>query len=355
MMNIYIRSASCISPQPTFGDNPSWAAMDHNSGKPLSSTPDQRAPSAPDRLACIEPDYKKLLDAKALRRMSRILRMGVATANDCLLQAGEKQPGAIITGTAYGCLEDTDTFLQSLIQRREQALQPAPFIQSTHNTVGAQIALMLQCTRYNNTFVHRGASFENALLDAILLLKEGEADTVLTGAIDEITDTSHAILQRFGLYRHVPAGEGAAFFLLAGQSSPNDLARLEGMATFYKPDDPKTVEIKLTSFLDQHAAKPDLLILGANGAAAKDGSTNDGQASGLAGDGYYRQLTAPGSVLAGKKLLPYKQLCGEYPTSTAFAFWMAARLLKQGEHRQILVYNHYLGIHHTAFLLSAAV
>lgn len=343
-MNIYIRSASCISPQLTFGDNPSWAAIKRITDRPT------------DRLACIEPDYKKLLDAKALRRMSRIIRMGVATANDCLLQAGEKEPGAIVTGTAYGCLEDTDGFLQSLIQRKEQALQPAPFIQSTHNTVGAQIALMLQCTRYNNTFVHRGASFENALLDAILLLKEGEAATVLTGAIDEITDTSHTILQRFGLYRHVPAGEGAAFFLLAGQSSPNDVARLEGIATFYKPEDTKTVEKKLASFLDQHAAEPDLVILGANGAAANDRSTNDGPASsGLANDRYYRQLAAPGAIFAGKKLLSYKQFCGEYPTSTAFAFWMAARLLKQGEYRQILVYNHYLGIHHTAFLLSAAV
>jgi 3-oxoacyl-[acyl-carrier-protein] synthase II len=332
-MNIYIRSAACISPQPTFGDQSSWTAA-----HPASPA---KALAKAGRLTCIEPDYKNLLDAKALRRMSRIIRMGVAAANDCLRQAGEKEPGAIVTGTAYGCLEDTDLFLQSLIQRKEQALQPAPFIQSTHNTVGAQIALMLQCTRYNNTFVHRGASFENALLDAILLLNEGEAETVLAGAVDEITDTSHAILQRFGLFRHVPAGEGAAFFLLAVQPSPTDQARLEGITTFYKPEDAKTVEKTLASFLDQHAAKPDLVVLGANG-----DETNDG---------LYRQLTAPGSVFAGKNLLPYKQLCGEYPTSTAFAFWMAARLLKQGGHRQILVYNHYLGIHHTAFLLSAAV
>jgi 3-oxoacyl-[acyl-carrier-protein] synthase II len=325
-MNIYIRSAACISPQPTFGEQPSWTSPAEASAKA-------------GRLACIEPDYKTLLDAKALRRMSRIIRMGVATANDCLRQAGEKEPGAIVTGTAYGCLEDTDCFLQSLIQRKEQALQPAPFIQSTHNTVGAQIALMLQCTRYNNTFVHRGASFENALLDAILLLSEGEAETVLAGAVDEITDTSHAILQRFGLYRHVPAGEGAAFFLLAGQPSPSDQARLDGITTFYKPEDTKTIEKALRSFLEQHAAEPDLVIVGANGDEANDRR--------------YRQLTTNASVFAGKKLLSYKQLCGEYPTSTAFAFWMAARLLKQGVHRQILVYNHYLGIHHTAFLLSA--
>jgi 3-oxoacyl-[acyl-carrier-protein] synthase II len=348
-MNIYIRSAACISPQPTFGDQPSWAATEPNSDNPSWATTepnsDQASSSTPDlqsdRLTCIEPDYKTLLDAKALRRMSRIIRMGVATANDCLQQAHQKEPHAIITGTAYGCLEDTGVFLQSLVERKEQTLQPAPFIQSTHNTVGAQIALMLQCTRYNNTFVHRGASFENALLDAILLLKEGEAETVLTGAVDEITDTSHAILQRFGLYRHARAGEGAAFFLLASQPSPTDQAKLDGMTTLYKPGDTKTVENALRSFLEQHDAQPDLVITGTNG-----DNTNDQ---------LYRQLAAPESIFAGKNLLSYKQLCGEYPTSTAFAFWMAARLLKEHKHRQILVYNHYLGIHHTAFLLSAVV
>ena len=352
-MNIYIRSAACISPQPTFGDQPSWAA-----NHPASPA---EALAKVDRLTWIEPDYKGLLDAKALRRMSRIIRMGVAAASDCLRQGGEKEPGAIVSGTAYGCLEDTDHFLQSLIQRKEEALQPAPFIQSTHNTVGAQIGLMLQCTRYNNTFVHRGASFENALLDAILLLSEGEAATVLAGAVDEITDTSHAILQRFGLYRHVPAGEGAAFFLLAAQPSPTDQARLDGITTFYKPEDTKTVEKGLRSFLEQHAAKPDLVILGANGDLGNgdlgngDPGNGDPTSSSAANDEGYRQLVAPGSVFAGKKLLSYKRLCGEYPTSTAFAFWLATRLLKQGGHRQILVYNHYLGIHHTAFLLSAAV
>lgn len=84
----------------------------------------------------------------------------------------------------------------------------------------------------------------------MMLLKEKEASTVLVGAIDEIIHTSHAILNRMGLYKQGPvsnlelyktnskgtiAGEGSAFFMLASEASATDYAKLEGLHTFYKP------------------------------------------------------------------------------------------------------------------------
>jgi 3-oxoacyl-[acyl-carrier-protein] synthase II len=305
--NIYIRSAACISPVTTIG----------SSGVPPVAKP------AGKRLAGIEPGYAALIEARALRRMSRIIRIGVATAGACLREAGLTLPDAIVTGTGYGCLEDTGLFLTSMIQRKEEALQPATFIQSTHNTVGAQIALVLQCTGYNNTFVHRGFSFENAVLDAILLLQEGEAANVLTGGIDELTDASFEILSRFGLYRHVPAGEGAAFFVLTSERGETDYAKLEGMATFYKPEDAGK---EIARFLNEQAVEPASIDL-------------------VIGD----------EILAGIPTMPYKTQCGEYPTATAYAFWLAAQLIRSGVHRRILVYNQYLDVHHAAFLLAAAV
>ncbi|MEJ0079480.1 MAG: beta-ketoacyl synthase chain length factor [Puia sp.] len=140
--------------------------------------------------------------------------MGVAASATCLRNAGVEMPAAILTATAYGCLEDSSTFLRKMIEFDEQTLSPTAFIQSTHNTVGAQIALLLKCHHYNNTIVHRAFSFENALTEATLLLEEG-VSPVLVGAMDEITDDSHAILSRFGLYINDSgniAGEGAAFF-----------------------------------------------------------------------------------------------------------------------------------------------
>jgi len=248
-MGIYIQATANISPQKTFGRVPFLT-------EPVEYTS--------TCLKSIEPDYTAFIDAKPLRRMSRIIKMGVAAAMECLQEGGEKNPGAIITGTAFGCLEDTGIFLTSITEQKEEMLQPTPFIQSTHNTVGAQIALILKCHEYNNTFVHRGFSFESALLDAFMLLQESEPTSVLAGSVDEITDISHAILTRFGLYKRVPAsnlslftseskgtiaGEGAAFFLLTSQPSANAYAQLEGVTTFYKPVDVIEIEQHILSFL----------------------------------------------------------------------------------------------------------
>jgi 3-oxoacyl-(acyl-carrier-protein) synthase len=322
-----------------------------------------------NRLACIEPDYRDFIDPRQIRRMSRIIRMGVAAAMECLHEAGVKVPDAIITGTAYGCLEDTNSFLSKMVEFNEELLTPTAFIQSTHNTIGAQIGLMLQCNNYNNAFVHRGFSFESALLDGMLLLRENDAANVLVGAIDEITNTSHTILNRLGLYKQGPvsnldiyktktkgtiAGEGAAFFLLANESSSNDYAKLDGLHTFYKPEGITEIEKQITSFLDKHAVNIndiDLIITGKNGDGGKDK--------------IYEQLGQ--TVFKTKDAINYKHLCGEYPTAAAFAMWMAAVIIKSGKvpaalnyigpsdkrFKRILIYNHYQGTHHSLSLLSA--
>src|SRR5206468_11480781 len=136
--------------------------------------------------------------------MSHVIKMGVSAAKECLINGKVEMPGAIITGTAFGCMEDTVTFLTRIIEQEEELLPPTAFIQSTHNTVAAQIALMLQCHAYNNTFVHKGVSFEHALFDGIMLLNENEADNVLVGGIEEMVDTSFKVLTRLGLYKRKP-------------------------------------------------------------------------------------------------------------------------------------------------------
>ena len=353
-MIMYIRATGNISPQKTFGH------------LPLVDTP---VVYTGNRLACIEPDYKEFIEPKQIRRMSRIIRMGVAAATECLQEGMVKVPDAIITGTAYGCLDDTGHFLTKMVEYEEELLTPTSFIQSTHNTIGAQIGLMLQCNNYNNTFVHRGFSFESALLDGIMLLKEKEAANVLVGAIDEITTISHTVLNRLGLYKQEPvsnldiyktiskgtiAGEGASFFLLANEPSATDYAQLEGMQTFYKPDGQKEIEKQIISFLGNHSVgfnDIDLIITGKNGDAGSDK--------------IYYQLAQ--TIFSNNSTINFKYLCGEYPTAGAFALWMAANILKsatlplaleysdsaENGIKRILIYNNYQGIHHSLFLLSA--
>jgi 3-oxoacyl-(acyl-carrier-protein) synthase len=350
-MKTYIRAASAVSPQQSFEPELFYKGPVAYAG---------------DRLTCIEPDYDKIIDARMIRRMSRIIRMGTAAAMQCLKELNQSGPDAITTGTAYGCMEDTGIFLKKMVENREELLTPTSFIQSTHNTVAGQIALMLKCHRYNNTFVHRGFSFESALLDAILLLKEKEMHYVLAGAADEITNTSHAILSRFGLYRSGIAsnlelykssgrgtlnGEGAAFFLLSN-TGPEEGLVLEGIRTFYNPASTGETSRYLQGFLSEHAVEPaqlDLMI---------DGRSGDPE-----GDLIYHAIQ--NEAFKGTPSVPYKYLCGEYPTSAAFALWLAFTLLhkeqipawmktdKRSEPiRRILIYTHYQQLYHTAILIK---
>ncbi len=347
---MFIQATAGISPQPSF-----------------SALLTEPAVYAGNRLNCIEPDYGQLIDPKMIRRMSRIIKMGVAAAMDCLKTSATEMPGAIITGTAYGCLADTEVFLSKMVENREELLTPTAFIQSTHNTVGAQIALLLKCHNYNNTFVHRGFSFESALLDAITLLQEQHALTVLVGGIDELTDTSFRLLSRFGLYKKdissnralydgaakgTIAGEGAAFFLLSAEPSGKDYAQLNGLYTFYKPGDIAEIEKNIQSFLSAHGIgvnDVDLVITGQNG------NVNE--------DVIYKQLAQ--TTFKGKACARFKHLCGEYPTAASFALWLAANIIKTGvvpsctsvssdnkRPGRILIYNHYQNTHHALYLLS---
>ncbi|WP_439556972.1 beta-ketoacyl synthase chain length factor, partial [Dyadobacter sp.] len=149
----YISAASTISHQPTLG----------NAG--FSGSINALATDS----SLITPDFKSFIDAALLRRMSKILRMSVACAKDCLAQSHIEQPDAIIVGTGLGCLQDTEKFLSTSLTV-EGLLPPTSFIQSTHNTMAGQISLSISNHGYNMTHTQNTLSFEHALLDAMMLL-----------------------------------------------------------------------------------------------------------------------------------------------------------------------------------------
>jgi len=275
-------------------------------------------------------------------------------------------PGAIITGTAFGCMEDTVTFLTRIVEMNEEMLPPTAFVQSTHNTVAAQIALNLKCHNYNNTFVHKAISFESALIDGMMLLNEQDANDVLIGGTDEMVDASFKVLTRMGLYKRHPVsnlelfndhskgtigGEGATFFLLSNESSSDALALLRGVKTLYKP---ANISDGINSFLNSNnltTSDIDMVITG------KNGDTKN--------DAVYNELN--NSLFRNSTIANYKHLCGEYSTSSSFALWLAANVIKSGtipqviierqaeksSPKNILIYNNYQGNYHALMLVSA--
>jgi 3-oxoacyl-(acyl-carrier-protein) synthase len=353
-MEAYIRGIGNISPQPTF-DNDTFLeeVRQYNHA----------------RLQVVEPDYKNYIKPIQLRRMSRLLKMGVTAAGISLQDAGVEKPDAIITGTGLGMMEETEKFLNGMIDNQERLLNPTAFIQSTHNTVGANIAVMLGCNNYNLTYVHGPVSFENALLDGLMWLAENPSDKVLLGGIEEITEDHFMVTDSMDFWKKgeidsleilhdgkpgAIAGEGAAFYVLSKDPDPGNYAKVTGLSTHFNPEKDDIIEDHISSFLAGKGLRPediDVLITGMNGDPVSD-SIYEGI------DGLFDQAA----------LCAYKHLSGEHYLASSFAFWLGAKIMKtqsvpaavmlngnvpSGKISNILIHNHYQNIHHSLVLITS--
>lgn len=352
-MEIFIRGIGLVSPQPTTRKDYFLEEVKEYSDNTLYA---------------IEPEMEMYLDPAASRRMSRILRLGVIASKICLVDSGVSMPDGIITGTGFGMVADTEKFLLGLLESNEKFLTPTPFIQSTHNTIGAYVSQILKCHNYNSTYAHRGTSFETALIDACMLIEEGNARNVMVGGYEENTENQIQILDRIGRWKKEKisnlnlfqsrspgtiAGEGIGFYMLSRHKGENSCVRLKNIQILYmnlnKEDLVQTVE----GFLHRnHLEKDsiDAVVLGVNGDPGNDK--------------LYQSLRTDffkGTIQTG-----YKHLFGESYSSAAFALWMATKMLetqripsviqlepaKTKSLDHVLIYNHWQNANHSLYLVS---
>jgi hypothetical protein len=345
---LYIHHTSCVSPQQTFP----------------APAPDILHESSENKLKVIEPSYGEI-PVKALRRMGKAVRISVGAALPLLKQAGELS--GIIIGTANGGMEDCIRFMNQIIQYDEDMLAPGNFVQSTPNGIAAQIGLSQGNRGYNITHVHRGHAFEQALTDAWMRLREFPQDRYLLGATDEISSYNYNVDFLDGWYKKETvsntrlyesdspasiAGEGAAMFLVSA-APEQAIAAVTALHTFHSRE-PAAVKAHIQRFVTTHLGEngPDLLISGENG---------DNRLT-----SYY--LEAETLLPPATGLLRFKHMCGEYPTASSYALWLACHLLQNGAlpaHavkrapaatplKQILIYNNYKGEQHSLMLVRAA-
>ncbi|MDR3716938.1 MAG: hypothetical protein P4L51_29360 [Puia sp.] len=318
---LHIHQTTCISPQRTF-PHPDLEELHE---------------SVNSRLSVIEPDYTGI-PQNALRRMARSTRIGVGAAFPLLRrpEAGSSYSSVtsppsidgIIIGTANAGMEESIQFMKQIIDHEEGMLAPGVFVQSTPNTIAAQISLLSRNRGYNTTHVHRGLAFENALLDAAMLVRENPRHNYLLGGVDEIGAFNYNIDYLDGWYKKEAlsskrlyednsagsiAGEGAALFLVNDRPE-NALARVRALATLHSKD-PAAVRDQLRHFIDtrlQAGEKIDLFLSGENG---------DNRLLPFF-------LSCEDILDRDIPIARFKHMCGEYPTASAFAVWLACHLLQ---------------------------
>jgi len=321
LMDLYIKGAAFIS------------AAGYSGEDELFTTPPAYDT---DALLCKEPDYTQYVTPMQLRRMSKAVRMGIAASKICLQNSGVEKPDALSVGTAMGCLYDTEQFLAKMVAQDEQMLTPTSFIQSTHNTVAGQIALLTGCYGHNLTYVHKGHSFEHAIINTQLYLNDHPTENMLAGGIDELTPNSKKLMQRAGVYSTANrtaddiitntqegslAGEGASFMLVSKQED-KALLHIKGLNIFKTDDEREAIE-KINTFLAEQGLAVDnidLVLLGVNGDKRNAA--------------FYNMLR--NDTFKNNDQATFKQLSGEYATASAFAISMLLHCAQQNNYDVLL-------------------
>lgn len=306
-----------------------------------------------------EPDYSDLIPRGMLRRMGKASRMGIKVGLPLIAERNDID--GILLGTADGGIEDSLKFVDQIIQYEEGTLTPTHFVQSTPNSVAGALALMTKNTCYNTTYIDKGLAFENCLLDAQLMFEEDQASNVLVGNVEQFSIQNYNIESQDGLYKDNPVhssqlfnsgtkgtvnGEGSAMFILSNEKSEEDIEIID-LRTWVGEDH---LEENLSEFLNETGCSfndIDTVLLGMNGDVEQDK--------------IYQNFS---THFEGSNLRTYKNLCGEYPTSTAFAMFLVVNLLSgkelpnslyrlrnENEPQTVLIYNHYRALSHSLILL----
>lgn len=121
------------------------------------------------------------LPTSAIRRVKRLSHMAMALLANMQKQPGCPSPHSIYFGTGWGCLSETNAFLENLFTSDEKFCSPTDFIGSVHNAPAGQIAIMAQATKANMTLSGGEYSFEQALF-AAQVMTTGNKPVMVFGA-----------------------------------------------------------------------------------------------------------------------------------------------------------------------------
>jgi len=163
-------------------------------------------------------DLRQFVRPMETRRMGKLMKSTMLTSLQALKQTGIDQPDAIITATAWGCLDGSEQLLQQLTEG-EESLSPTLFMQSTHNTLGSTVAIHLHDHGFNTTFTQGDRSLYWARYQARLLLRLGRCRSVLVGSYDESTPLFASLMQQLGIKTEPDVHSVAEVLTLAHQPS----------------------------------------------------------------------------------------------------------------------------------------
>jgi 3-oxoacyl-[acyl-carrier-protein] synthase II len=147
---------------------------------------------------------KDFLAASKVRRLDRVSQMAAAAARlayeDARLPDSpqERQGVGVILGSGLSGLVSTESFFRSLLDSGPSGANPMLFPSTVPNAPASQIAIEMGFKGPNVTLSHKEVSGENAIAYACDLIRNGKADILLAGAVDELCQLLHFSYWRLG-------------------------------------------------------------------------------------------------------------------------------------------------------------
>jgi 3-oxoacyl-(acyl-carrier-protein) synthase len=255
------------------------------------------------------------LPPRLIRRLKRLSQIGLALTAGAGKNAEAAMPQAVFFGTAWGCLSETQDFLNSLFETGEKFSSPTDFIGSVHNAPAGQIALLTRATGPNITVSGGDYAFEQALFAAQLLITD-EAPVLVLGA-----DEGHETLSSLFDPSVAPGGPvsdgGGALLLKRSPDSSGPLIELKYFKTGFERElgnqpEPETLIHQLGG-PEAVRGRYGLILAGIPAARRALGDTQ-----------LDRFLNLTGYT---GKVVDYRRLTGEFATAASVATVFAAGLV----------------------------
>jgi len=284
---VFIKDGSLISAQPSLDDG--WLNEPKILQEPFTRS--------------IDPNFNELLNPRQSRRWGLLMKRTMFAAQTVMQRQNVQNPDAIITGTGLGCLENSERFLNQILQEGESSLKPTDFMQSTHNTLSSLIAIQTQSHGYNSTFSQRCQSFEAALSDAFMQIRLAELRNALVCGTDEMTPSVFQKLVDAKLISNanVSYSETTCAMLLSNDSA-NAMCEVEDVGM--------VGDVNELASLNLH---PDAILSSSNGCENQS------------------EYNALASLYPEIPILHYKHLFGENPSASAAGIYIAACCLQRQE------------------------
>lgn len=153
------------------------------------------------------------IDRKEARRMARFAQLALASAKEAF-ESAQFDPAAlddpyrvgVIFGNGMGGYPDTDQAVKDITQKGPRRMDPFYMVKMLPNMAAAQVAMRYGLRGYNATISTACASAGNAIGEAMMMVRAGRADMMITGGTE-------AGLSELGL---------ASFQIMKALSTSND-------------------------------------------------------------------------------------------------------------------------------------